>query len=93
MRIFLFMSVRSPPLAGVYDILCCIHLVDVCVLLNINLYCGNKFYMYFMDFVAVNLVSCMVIIAGLTGVFDMSWWRFGKVVFSEEAFYVIMCVL
>ena len=54
---FLFMSVKSPPLAGVYGILCCMHLVNVCVLLNINLYCGNKFCMYFVDFVAVSLVS------------------------------------
>ncbi len=90
---FLFMSVRSPPLAGVYGILCCIHLVSACVLLNISLYCGNKFCMYFVDFVAVSLVSCMVIIAGLFGVFDMSCWRFGKAVFNEEAFHVIMCVL
>ena len=35
---FLFMSVRRPPLAGVYDILCCMHLVSACVLLNISLY-------------------------------------------------------
>ena len=28
---FLFISVRSPPLAGVYGILCCMHLVSVCV--------------------------------------------------------------
>ena len=53
-------------------ILCCIHLVIACVLLNISLYCGNRFCMYFVDFVAVNLVSCIVIIAGLFGVFDMS---------------------
>jgi hypothetical protein len=46
-----------------------------------------------MDFVAVNLVSCMVIIVGEFGVFDMSWWMFGKAVFNEEAFYVIMWVL
>jgi hypothetical protein len=68
----LFMSVRSPPLAGVYGIICCMHLVNACVLLNISLYCGNRFCMYFMDFVAVNLISCMVIIAGLFGVFDIS---------------------
>ena len=90
---FLFMSVRSPPLAGVYGILCCIHLVSACVLLNISLYCGNRFCMYFVDFVAVSLVSCIVIIAGSFGVFDISWWRFGKDVFNEEAFHVIMCVL
>ena len=87
---FLSMSVRSPPLVGVYGILCCIHLVSACVLLNISLYCGNKFCMYLVDFVAVSLVSCIVMIAGL---FVISWWRFGKAVFSDEAFHVIMCVL
>ena len=66
------MSVRSPPLAGVYGILCWMHLVSAWVLLNINLYCGNRFCIYFVDFVAVNLVSCMVIIAGLFAVFVMS---------------------
>ena len=89
----LFMSVRSPPLAGVYGILCCMHLVSACVLLNISLYWGNRFCMYFVDFVAVNLVSCMVIIAGLFGVLDISWCRLGRAVFSDEAFHVIMCVL
>ena len=89
----LCMSVRSPPLAGVYGNLCCIHLVSACVLLNISLYCGNKFCIYFVDFVAVNLVSCMVIIAGLFGGFVMSWWRFGRAVFNAEAFHVIICVL
>ena len=88
----LFISVRRPPLVGVYGILCCMHLVNVCVLLNVNLYCGNRFCMYFVDFVAVSLVACMVIIAGLF-VFDMSWWRSGSGLFSEDAFHVIMCVL
>ena len=37
---FWFMSVSRPPLAGVYGILCWIHLVSACVLLKINLYCG-----------------------------------------------------
>ena len=49
--------------------------------------------MYFVDFVAVNLVSCIVIIAGLFEVFDISLCRFGSVVFSDEALHVIMCVL
>ena len=87
---FLFMSVRSPPLAGVYGILCCMHLVNVCVLLNISLYCGNRFCINFVDFVAVSLVSCMVIIAGF---FAISWWRFGRAVFSDDAFHVMMFVL
>jgi hypothetical protein len=68
----LFISVRSPSLAGVYGLLCCMHLVSACVLLNISLYYGNRFWMYFVDFVAVSLVSCMVIIAGLFSVFDIS---------------------
>ena len=89
----LFISVRRPPLAGVYGLLCCMHLVNACVLLNISLYCGNRFWMYFVDFVAVNLVSCIVMIAGLFGMFDISLWRFGRAVLSDEAFHVIMCVL
>ena len=47
---FWSINLRSPPLAGVYVILCCIHLVSACVLLNVNLYCGNRFCMYFVDF-------------------------------------------
>ena len=70
---FLLIRVSRPPLAGVYGILCCIHCVSACVLLNISLYCGNKFCMYLVDFVAVNLVSCIVIIAGLFVVLDISW--------------------
>ena len=70
---FLLISLSRPPLAGVYGILCCIHLVSACVLLNISLYCGNRFCMYFVDFIAVSLVSCIVMIAGLFVVFDISW--------------------
>ena len=66
------MSVRRPPRACVHVLLCCMHLVIECVLLNINLYCGNRFCIYFMDFVAVSLVSCIAIIAGLLGVCVMS---------------------
>ena len=90
---FLSMSVRSPPLAGVYGILCCIHLVSACVLLKISLCFGNKFCMYFVDFVAVSLVSWIVIMAGLFVVLDIRWWRFGRAVFSEEAFHVLIYVL
>ena len=35
----------------------------------------------------------MVIMAGLFVVFEISWCRFGRAVFSEEAFHVLMCVL
>jgi hypothetical protein len=45
------------------------------------------------DFVAVNLISCIVIIAGLLGVCDISLCSFGRAVFSDEEFKVIMCVL
>ena len=69
---FLSMSARSPPLAGVHGILCCMHLVSACVLLKISLYCGNRFCMYFVDLVAVSLVSCMVIMAGLFVVSEIS---------------------
>ena len=55
----LFIRVRSPPLVGLYGILCCIHLVKACVLLKISLYSGNRFCIYFVDFVAVSLVSCI----------------------------------
>ena len=51
------MSVSSPPLVVVYCLLCSMHLVKVCVLLNISLYFGNRFCIYFVDFVAVSLVS------------------------------------
>ena len=45
----------------------------MCVLLNISLCCGNRFCIYFVDFVAVSLVSCIVMIAGVFGVFAISW--------------------
>ena len=90
---FWLISVRRPPLAGVYGILCCIHLVNACVLLNISLYCGNRYCIYFVDFVAVSLVSWIVMIAGLFVVFDVSRWRLGRAVFSDEAFHELMCVL
>ena len=62
------------------------------VLLKINLYFGNKFCMYLVDFVAVILVSCIVMIAG-SSVVLISSCRFGRAVFSEEAFHVINLVL
>ena len=46
--------------------------------------------MYFVDFVAVTLVSCIVIIAGFCAI---SRCRFGRAVFSDAAFQVIICVL
>ena len=49
--------------------------------------------MYFVDFVAINLVSCIVMIAGFVVVLDISLCRFGRAVFSAEAFHVIIWVL
>ena len=57
------MSVSRPPLVGVYNILCWMHLVSAWVLLKINLYCENKFWMYLIDLDDVHLISCMVIMA------------------------------
>ena len=89
----LFIRVRSPPLAGVYGILCCMHLVNAWVLLNISLYSGNKFCIYFVDFVAVSLVSCIVMIVGFVILSAIKLCMFGKVVFKDEVFHVMMCVL
>ena len=54
---FLFISVSRPPLAGVYGILCWIHLVSACVLLKINLWCRKRFWIYLVDLVAVSFIS------------------------------------
>lgn len=90
---FWCISVRRPPLAGVYGILCCMHLVRACVLLKINLYFGNRFCMYLVAFVADILVSCIVMMAGSSGVLVISSCKFGRAVFSDEAFHVINLVL
>ena len=79
------MSVSNPPLVGVYCLLCCIQLVSVCVLLNISLWLGNRFCMYFVDLVAVTLVSCIVIMAGFCAI---SRCKLGRVVFS-----VVVCCI
>lgn len=86
------MSVRSPPLAGVYGILCCMHLVNACVLLKMSLYFGNKFCMYLVDFVAVGLVSCIVMMAGSIGVLFINSCRFGRAVCSDAAFHMMKLV-
>ena len=83
------MSVSNPPLVGVYCLLCCVYVVNMCVLLNINLWFENRFCMYFVDLVAVTLVSCIVTIASFCA---MSRCRFGRAVFSDAAFQVVMCV-
>lgn len=60
------------------------------MLLNITLYCEYKFCVNFVDFVAVNLVSCIMIIVGLL---STSRWRIGRVLFSDATFHVMICVL
>ena len=89
---FLCMSVSRPPLVGVYGILCWMHLVSVCVLLKISLYSGNRFCMYLVDLVFVNFVSCMVIMAGLSCEWYIMFCMLGNVVFSDEAFHVMIWV-
>ena len=42
------------------------------------------------DFVAVSLVSCIVMIDGSFVVLDVSWCRFGRVVFRDDAFHVLL---
>jgi hypothetical protein len=66
--------------------------VSACVLLNISLYCGNRFWIYFVDFVAVSLVSWMVMTAVFNCVWVIRYCRFGKAVLSDDAFQVIMLV-
>ena len=63
------------------------------MLLKISLYSGNSFCIYFVDFVAVSLVSCIVMIVGLVVVFEIKLCIFGRAVFRDEAFHVMMCVL
>lgn len=57
------------------------------MLLKMSLKSGNRFCMYFVDLVAVILVSCIVMIAGLL---VMSCWRLGRAVFKDAAFHVVM---
>jgi hypothetical protein len=49
--------------------------------------------MYFVDFVAVSLVSCIVMIVGFVVVFEIKLYMFDRVVFKDEAFHVMMYVL
>ena len=47
--------------------------------------------MYFVDLVFVNFVSCMVIMAGLSSEWYTMFCILGSVVFSDEAFHVMIC--
>lgn len=61
--------VYEPPLAGVYGVLCWMFLVGACVLLKINLYFGNDFWIYLVDLLAVSLVSWIEIVVGVICLF------------------------
>ena len=62
------------------------------MLLKMSLYSGNKFCIYFVDLVAVSLVSWMYIIAVLLKDWFIRLCKFGRAVLSDEAFQVIMFV-
>ena len=62
------------------------------MLLNMSLYCENRFWIYFVDFVVVSLVSWMIMIAVFICVWVMRLCRLGKVVLSDDAFQVIIFV-
>ena len=74
------------PLWILYVIRWRVVLVMLCVLLKNSLYWGNK---YFVDLVAVSLVSWMVMIDEDCWGSVISSCRHGMAVFSEEAFHVI----
>ena len=71
---------------------CCMHLVRACVLLKMSLNSGNKFCMYFVDLLAVSLVSWICIIAVLVSELFIRFCRFGSDVLSDDAFQVIIFV-
>ena len=89
----LFISVSSPPLAGIYGIFYCILLVSKCVLLKISLYFGKIFWMYLVDFVAVSLLSWIIIIDVLVCEFGIKSYMLGSAVFSDDAFHEMTWVL
>ena len=88
----LWMSVRRPPLPGVYGIICCMHLVSACVLLKMSLNSGNRFCMYFVDLFAVSLVSWICIIVVLFSKLFTRFCKLGNHVLSDDAFHVIIFV-
>jgi hypothetical protein len=57
-----------------------------------SLYSGNRFCIYFVDLVAVSLVSWITMIAVFMREEFIKLCRFGKAVLSDEAFQVIMFV-
>lgn len=69
------------------------HLVIAWVLLNISLYCGKRFCIYFVDFVAISLVSQIVMMAGWFDRLDVSVCRLGSDILRDVEFPVINCFL
>jgi hypothetical protein len=64
--------------------------VGVLVLLKKSLYVGNKFWMYFVDLIAVSLVSWRAIMAGGRSLWVMSSCMLGSAVSKEATFQVMM---
>ena len=62
------------------------------MLLKMSLYSGNRFCMYFVDLVAVSLVSWILTIAISVREWFIRLCKFGKAVLSDEAFQVIIFV-
>lgn len=50
------------------------------------------FCIYFVDFVADSLVSCIAMIDGGVWEYVISFCKHDIVVFNEEAFHIIACV-
>jgi hypothetical protein len=64
--------------------------VALCVLLNMTLYFGNILLKYFVDFVAISLVSWRAISASVFCCINLC--NHGRVVLSNATFYVANCV-
>ena len=58
------------------------------MLLNMNLYCRNRFWIYLGDFLAISFVSCMVKMVGL--VWFMKVCMQGSNVFSDAIFQIVI---
>ena len=62
------------------------------MLLKMSLYYGNRFCMYFVDFVAMSLVSWIFKIVVFLKELFIRLCKFGRVVLSDEVFQVIILV-
>lgn len=62
----------------------------LCVLLKHSLYYRNNSFMYFVNFVVVNSISCIMIIARGFWIYVIRFCMQGMAVLNDEAFYVMM---